>query len=65
MNLNRPVDARIVAALAHRNVPRALVRRIWRLRDGGLDDFEIQSILGAPLALIRMVLRGGCPKEAK
>jgi len=65
MNPNRPADARAVAAriaLAHQHVPVALARRIWELSDGGLDVFEISSILGVPLALVRMVLRGGSPK---
>jgi hypothetical protein len=64
MNENTPGgNDRMAAqiALDHQHVPVALARRIWELADNGLDLFEIQSILGVPLALIRMVLRGGSP----
>jgi hypothetical protein len=68
VNINAPSDGhRLRAELEaqHGGVPLALARRIRELADNGLDLFEIQAILGVPLALARIVLRGGSPKEVK
>jgi hypothetical protein len=65
VNVNTPGDANRLAAQleAHRHVPKSVATRIQELADGGLDLFEIQSITGLALPLIRLVLRGGVPKE--
>jgi hypothetical protein len=57
--------ARLIAQieLHNQHVPKAVAARITELADGGLDLFEIQSITGLALPLIRLVLRGGVPKE--
>jgi hypothetical protein len=56
MNPNTPGEA-------DRHVPKAIATCITELADGGLDIFEIQSVTGLALPLIRLVLRGGVPKE--
>jgi hypothetical protein len=66
VNLNDPANTDQLAAqldLRNRHVPKAIAARITELADGGLDLFEIQSITGLALPLIRLVLRGGMPKE--
>ncbi len=64
MNPNAPADAQRLATQLHaerRGVPRAVAIRITELADNGLDIFEIQSITGIALPLIRLVLRGATP----
>jgi hypothetical protein len=61
VNINAPSDlhrmrAELEAQL--RGVPSAVAVKIQELSDGGLDLFEIQSVTGLPLPLIRLVLRG-------
>jgi hypothetical protein len=67
-NPNRPADARTVAArmaLANQHISKTLPARITELADGGLDLFEIQSVTGIALPLIRLVLRGATPGVPK
>jgi hypothetical protein len=64
MNDNSPGSNDRLAAqitLENQRIPKAVADRITGLADGGLGLFEIQSITGIALPLIRLVLRGATP----
>ncbi len=68
MNLDAHGEAAKLAArieMAHQRIPKAIISRIFELADNGMNVFEIASIMGLPLALIRLVLRGGAPGAIK
>jgi hypothetical protein len=51
--------------LHHERVPRAVVRKVVELSDNGMSTSEISSIVGLPLPLIVLILRGAPPGVRK
>lgn len=68
MNPNTPggnADLAAALAVSRQKIHRTVIARIWELNDGGLDLFEIQSLTGLALPLVRLVLRGAPPNGVK